>query len=70
MAARCDVQTMTTTLSHHREAEKPLRKAEDGSRATASDLATAQLHAQLLIAEELRAIREELRGIRDLLGRQ
>lgn len=61
---------MTTTLSHYREAEKPLRTIEEGFHATASDLATAQLHAQLLIAEELRAIREELGGIRDLLGRQ
>ena len=52
------------------DTEKPLRTIEEGFHATASDLATAQLHAQLLIAEELRGIREELRGIRDLLGRQ
>ena len=59
-----------TTLSHHREAEKPLKKAENGGHASSLELATAQLHAQLLLAEELRGIREELRGIRDLLGRQ
>ena len=59
-----------TTLSHHREAEKPLKRAETGSRANSLELATAQLHAQLLIAEELRGIREELIAIRELLGQQ
>jgi hypothetical protein len=59
---------MTTT--HYREAEKPLRKAEAGSRASAGEVATAQLHALLALAEDLRSIREELIAIRDLLGRQ
>jgi len=59
---------MTTT--HYREAEKPLRRAEAGSRASAEALATAQLHALLALAEELRSVRNELIAIRELLGQQ
>ena len=59
---------MTTT--HYREAEKPLRRAEAGSRASAGEVATAQLHALLALSEELRNIRNELIDIRELLGRQ
>ena len=58
------------TPSHYREAEKPLKRAEAGSRVTAADLATAQLHALLAIAEELRAIRNELIAIRNLPEQQ
>jgi hypothetical protein len=59
-----------TTLSHYREAEKPLRRAEAGSRSTVGEVATAQLHALLAIGEELRGIRNELLAIRELLGQQ
>jgi hypothetical protein len=59
-----------TTLGHYREAEKPLRRADAGSRSTAGELATAQLHALLALGEELRAIRNELMEIRELLGQQ
>ena len=59
---------MTTT--HYRKAEKPLRKAEAGSRVSAAEVATAQLHALLELAEELRNVRNELIAIRELLGQQ
>jgi hypothetical protein len=59
---------MTTT--HYREAEKPLRRAEAGTRASTADLATAQLHALLAISEELRNIRNELIALRELTGQQ
>ena len=47
-----------TTTTHYREAEEAL-EAKPGSRA-GQDLARAQLHAMLAIADELRAIRNEL----------
>ena len=47
-----------TTTTHYREAEEAL-EAKPGSRA-GQDLAGAQLHAMLAIADELRAIRNEL----------
>jgi hypothetical protein len=57
-----------TTLSHYREAEKPFRRAEAGSRASAGEVATAQSHALLAIAEELRNIRNELIALSELTG--
>ena len=48
-----------TTTTHYREAEEAL-EAKPGSRAGRQDLARAQLHAMLAIADELRAIRNEL----------
>jgi hypothetical protein len=59
---------MTTT--HYQEAQKPLKRAEAGYHASATEVATAQLHALLALSEELRNIRNELIAIRDLLERQ
>jgi hypothetical protein len=51
---------MTTLTTHYRDAEDALRRAQAGSRVSQQALARAQLHALLAVADELRAIRNEL----------
>jgi hypothetical protein len=56
------------TTSHYREAEGALKRAQHGSRASAADLAAAQLHAMLAVADELRSIHNELISVRELIS--
>jgi len=58
-----------TIPNHYREAEGTLKKAQQGSRPSAAALATAQLHALLVIADELRDVHNELTEIRRMLAR-
>ena len=59
-----------TTTDHYRQAENALRRAQPpGSRGDQQDLTTAQLHALLVIADELRDVRNELTEIRSMLAR-
>jgi hypothetical protein len=59
-----------TTSDHYREAEHALGRAKKpGSPGDQQDLTTAQLHALLVIADELRDVRNELTEIRRTLAR-
>jgi hypothetical protein len=55
-----------TTTDHYHNAEDALKR---GARASQLDLARAQLHALLVIADELRDVRNELTEIRATLAR-
>lgn len=57
-----------TNTDHYREAEQALRRAQPSSPGDQQDLITAQLHASLAIAAELRDIRSELIEIRSALA--
>jgi hypothetical protein len=57
-----------TTASHYQEAEHVLRWAQAGVTENLHDLAKGQLHALMAIADDLRAIRNELTTIRDMLA--
>jgi hypothetical protein len=58
-----------TTADHYREAEKALRRALPSSPGDQQDLIAAQLHALLVVADELREIRNELVEMRGMLAR-
>ena len=58
-----------STADHYREAEHALRRAKPGSPGDQKDLTTAQLHALLVIADELRDVHNELTEIRRMLAR-
>ena len=58
-----------TTTDHYREAEITLRRAKPSPPGDQLDLMTAQLHALLVIADELGEIRNELVEIRGALAR-
>jgi hypothetical protein len=58
-----------TTTDHYREADNALRRARSASPGSQQDLSKAQLHALLVIADELRDVRNELTEIRGLLAR-
>jgi hypothetical protein len=58
-----------TTTDHYREAENALRRARPGERGGQEDLTKAQLHALLVVADELRDVRNELTEIRVMLAR-
>jgi hypothetical protein len=58
-----------TTTDHYRQAENALRRAQPGSPGDQQDLTKAQLHALLVIADELRDVRNELTEIRSMLAR-
>ena len=53
-----------TTTNHYGEARDILTKAGHRSATSAHDLAAAQIHAMLAIADELRNIHNELAEIR------
>lgn len=57
-----------TTTDHYREAENTLKRAQPSSPGDLQDLTTAQLHALLVVADELRDIHNELREIRGILA--
>ncbi len=59
-----------TTRSHYREAEDTLRRIQDRSPVSQHDIAAAQLHALVAVADELRAIRNEIMTIRAIAAAQ
>jgi hypothetical protein len=56
------------TTDHYREAKNTLRRAQPSAPGYQQDLITAQLHALLVIADELRELRNELMEIRGMLA--
>jgi hypothetical protein len=58
-----------TATDHYREAEHALSRARPASPGSQQDLAKAQLHALLSVADDLRVIRNELTEIRGILAR-
>jgi hypothetical protein len=58
-----------TTIDHYRQAENALSGARPASPGSQQDLAKAQLHALLSVADDLRVIRNELTEIRGILAR-
>jgi hypothetical protein len=58
-----------TATDHYRQAENALSRARPASPGSQQDLAKAQLHALLVIADELRDVRNELTEIRGILAR-
>jgi hypothetical protein len=59
-----------TDLSHYSEAKDGLGRAQPGVPGGQQDLAIAQLHATLAVADELRNVRNELMGIFRILTEQ
>jgi hypothetical protein len=59
-----------TTASHYQEAEHVLSWAQAGVTENLHDLAKGQLHALMAVADDLRAIRNELTTIRELLAQR
>ena len=59
-----------TTTNHYGEARDMLQKTDRRSATSQHDLAAAQVHAMLAIADELRNIHNELAEIRGRPGTQ
>ena len=59
-----------TTPNHYQEAEHVLRWAQAGVTENQHDLAKGQLHALMAIADDLRAIRNELTTIREMIAQR
>lgn len=57
-----------TTASHYKEAEDTLSRVQGGAHVSPQDIATAQLHALVAAADELRAIRNELATMRGMVA--
>jgi hypothetical protein len=58
-----------TTIDHYRQAENALSRTRPASPGSQQDLAKAQLHVLLSVADDLRVIRNELTEIRGILAR-
>jgi hypothetical protein len=57
------------TADHYREANDVLRRAQPSSPGDQQDLIIGQLHALIVLADELRHIHSELVQMRDMLAR-
>jgi hypothetical protein len=57
-----------TSTTHYRQAEDALRRSHPGHRVNQHDLAIAQLHATLAVADELRDIHNELMQVRGIIA--